>query len=152
MAESCLVMPGEGLASVVGEVLCWPPESFRYDMRESELRERVNKMDVAGRMRHLVWGPYVVLPAGCWRARVRLAFDQWSCRQEFYFEFGSAKDFVRQAFTPGREGLYEIIADATWSRPVKAEARVVMIESSVGGMFEFLGASVEFCGDAVGAP
>lgn len=126
-----------------GAVLNWSPERFRYDMRESELREAVNKMDVAGRARHLVWGPYEVLPAGCWRATARLIFDRWSCRHKYYLEFGAVADFVRHEFCPGRDGVFEFVTDHTWSESSRAELRIVMIESSLGGRFDFMGAQIE---------
>jgi len=143
MAQSGLMSARRRKSYSPGEVLHWPPECFRYDMREAELRERVNKMDVAGRVRHLVWGPYEVLPAGRWRATARLMFDRWSCRHRYYFEFGPVKDFVRHEFTPGREGVYEFVAEHAWMERAKTEIRIVMTESSLGGEFEFQGASVE---------
>lgn len=147
MVEGGLILPDEGEADLHRPMI-WLPENFWYDMREAELRERVNRMDVAGRARDLVWGPYVALPAGRWRVTSRLFFDRWACRHRFRFEFGSSKDAVHHEFTPGREGLYELSLEHAWANPLKAEVRVIMVESSLGGVFEFEGAVVEFGGDA----
>lgn len=151
MAEGGLNLPPRGRTFAPGDVLHWPPERFRYDMREADARERVSRMDVAGRSRHLVWGPYEVLPAGHWRATARLAFDRWSCRHKYYFEFGGKTDFVRHAFTPGREGVFEFVAEHALEKRAKTEVRIVMVESSLGGVFEFQGAEVELCRDLVPA-
>lgn len=145
MVEGGLKLPSRAPTFAPGDVLQWPPEQFRYDMREAETRERMNRMDVAGRARYLVWGPYMVLPAGRWRATVRLAFDRWSCRHNYCFEFGAAQKTVKHEFTPGREGVFEFIAEQSWEKLTKAEVRVRMIESSLGGVFEFQGAEIELC-------
>lgn len=143
MAESSLISPSKKKTLPPGSVLYWPPERFRYDMREAEAREALQKMDVAGRARHLVWGPYEVLPAGRWRAVAQLGFDKWACRHKYYFEFGAVADFTRHEFCPGREGVFEFDAQHVWNKASKVELRIVMIESSLGGRFDFMGAQVE---------
>lgn len=147
MAEGGLSLPRRALTFAPRDVLNWPPERFRYDMREADTRERVNRMDVAGRARYLVWAPYDVLPPGRWRATVRLAFDRWSCRHKYRLEFGPAPDRAEHEFTPGREGVFEFIAEHSWKKLAKASIRVAIIESSLGGVFEFQGAKIELCGD-----
>ena len=149
MAEGGLNLPPRAPTFAPGDVLHWPPERFRYDMREADTRERVNRMEVADRHRDLVWGPPMVLPAGRWRATVRLAFDRWSCRHKYCFEFRAAQKHVKHEFTPGREGVFEFIAEHSWEKLATAEVRVRMIESSLGGLFEFQGAKVELCPDPI---
>lgn len=143
MAESSLISSPKKKTIPPGAILNWPPERFRYDMREAETRDVLHRMDVAGRARHLVWGPYDVLPAGRWRATSRLIFDKWSCRHKYYFEFGAVADFVRHEFCPGREGVFEFETEHAWTKGSKTELRVVMIESSLGGRFDFMGARIE---------
>lgn len=149
MAEGGLTPAQELKTFVPGEVTHWPPERFRYDMREAERRDALHRMDVAGRARHLVWGPYVVLPGGRWQATARLTFDRWSCRHKYYLEFGAVADFVRYEFSPGREGVFDFVAEHSWEQGAKTELRIVMIESSLGGIFDFQGVELVYHGPVI---
>jgi len=146
MAEGGLILTQEQRTFAPGDIVHWSPESFRYDMREAERREVVHRMDVAGRARHLVWGPYDVLPAGRWQVTARLTFDRWSCRHKYYLEFGAVADFTRHEFSPGCEGVFEFVTEHSWDEDAKAELRIVMIESSLGGIFDFQGAELTYLG------
>jgi len=118
--------------------LHWPPEKFRYDMREADKRERVQRMDIAGRARALFWGPYEELPPGLWRATARFAVDHWSCRHTFRLEWGATADFVTFEFRPGKAGIYEVSAERVWNETEKAELRIILTSGALGGMFELL--------------
>lgn len=125
-----------------GATLHWPPEKFRYDMREAEKRERVQCMDIAGRMRALFWGPYDILQPGLWRVTARFSVDRWACRHLYHLNWGATADFVTFEFTPGKAGVYEVSAERLWKEPEKAELRIILAEGALGGTFEFYGAYV----------
>lgn len=132
-----VVAPGSSLSTRV-----WAPELFRLDMREAERRERPQRMDVAGRARALVWGPYELMTPGVWRATARFLVDRWACRHTYRLEWGGSASYATHEFVPGRAGVFEVSAEYAWPAPADAELRIILTESSLGGVFEFFGASV----------
>lgn len=126
-----------------GGALHWPPDKFRYDMREADARERVQRMDTAGRARALVWGPYEVLSPGLWRATARFSVDRWACRHTYRLEWGATADYSLFEFTPGKAGVFEVFAERLWAEAEKAELRIILTEGSLGGRLEFFGVHVQ---------
>lgn len=120
----------------------WSVDRFRYDDRGANLRERINKLDITGRARYLVWGPYDPLEAGRWTATVSFLVDEWAARHSYAVEFGNTKIFSRFEFRPGLPGEYELDIDLDAAKAVKAEIRLIMVQSSLGGMFQFNGATI----------
>ncbi|WBT06562.1 hypothetical protein PFY01_02480 [Brevundimonas vesicularis] len=141
MAEGGLTVV-ETTTPTTGGALHWPPDKFRYDMREADARERVQRMDIAGRARALVWGPYEVLTPGLWRATARFAVDRWACRHTYRLEWGATADYSLFEFTPHRPGVFEVSADRLWREAEKAELRIILTEGALGGTFELLGANI----------
>ncbi|TFW11708.1 hypothetical protein EGY25_06395 [Brevundimonas intermedia] len=135
---------GETTTSAAGDSLHWPPDKFRYDMREADARERVQRMDIAGRARALVWGPYDVLTPGLWRATARFSVDRWACRHTYRLEWGATADYSLFEFKPGRAGVFEVSAERLWIEAEKAELRIILTEGALGGVFELLDVRVEF--------
>ncbi|AYG94288.1 hypothetical protein D8I30_03115 [Brevundimonas naejangsanensis] len=134
-------MAGGGVTGTGGapstQTRIWGPERFHLDMREAERRERVQRMDVAGRARALVWGPYDLMPAGVWRATATFLVDRWACRHTYRLEWGENATYASHAFVPGREGVFEVSAEYEWRAETGAELRLILAESSLGGVFEF---------------
>ncbi len=129
----------------------WTPEMFRLDMREAERRERIQRMDVAGRARALVWGPYEKMAPGVWRATATFLVDRWACRHSYRLEWGESATYAVYEFVPGREGLFEVSAEYEWPAEAAAELRIILTESSLGGLFEFHGACVQQLAARMGA-
>lgn len=140
MAEGSLILTRPASAEPVE--LAWPPELFSYDMREAERRERVQGMDVAGRARALVWGPYKRLAAGRWQATARFTVDRHSCRHTYRLEWGASRKYATYEFRPGRAGIFEVSAEHSLAAPIETELRIILTEGSLGGHFEFQGARV----------
>lgn len=137
MAEATTPAP-----ALAGAALHWPPDRFRYDMREADARERVQRMDIAGRARALFWGPYEVLTPGLWRATARFSVDRWACRHAYRLEWGATADYSLFEFTPRKAGVFEVSAERLWREAEKAELRIILTEGSLGGVFELLGVSI----------
>lgn len=140
MAERGVIGTGEGASSL--QTLTWGPEMFRLDMREADRRERLQRMDVAGRARALVWGPYELMKPGLWRATARFLVDRWACRHTYRLEWGESASYATHEFVPGREGVFEVSAEHAWPAAANAELRIILTESSLGGVFEFLGVDI----------
>ena len=120
----------------------WGMERFRYCDRAAERRERISKLDIAGRARCLVWGPYEVLGPGRWEATISFTMDHWASRHTYAMEFGHIDNYSRLEFVPGREGHYEIDIGFDAVHPAKTEIRFILNQSSLGGTVDFLGARV----------
>lgn len=121
----------------------WGVDFFRYDARAEDERERVSKMDIVGRSRYLVWGPYDALPPGLWQATVRFSMDEWACRHQFAVEFGQSNDFNRIEFKTDRAGMFEIDIEFEAPKIARSEVRIFLNQSSLGGWFEFFGATIQ---------
>lgn len=121
----------------------WPPDMFRYDMREAEARDRIQRMDVGGRARALFWGPYRTLGPGLWQATARIAVDRWACRHQYRLEWGATADYSTFVFSPQKAGIFEVSAERLWCKPEPAELRIVLAESSLGGSFELLDVTLD---------
>lgn len=120
----------------------WGVERFRYNDRGLVQRERINKMDIVGRARCLVWGPYQELPPGRWVATARFSMDEWACRHQFAIEFGQKSNYSRHEFRAGKPGLFEFDIEFETNETEKTELRIILNQSSLGGEFEFLGVQV----------
>ncbi|MNO00191.1 hypothetical protein D3C81_2200210 [compost metagenome] len=57
-------------------------------------------------------------------------------------EWGESASYAAHEFIPGREGVFEVSAEHAWPTDANAELRIILAESSLGGVFEFLGVSV----------
>lgn len=125
------------------EVRSWDVDRFRYDDRGIVQRERISKMDIVGRARCLVWGPYEELPLGRWMATARFSMDEWASRHQFAIEFGHKTNYSRHEFRAGKPGIFEFDIEFDAKDKGNAELRLILNQSSLGGQFEFLGVKVE---------
>ena len=122
--------------------LHWAVDQFRYDRNEPESSAAPHEIDLTGRRRILIWGPYVELPKGRWRARTKLSFDRRATNYNFAVEFGAASAFERMNFRPDKEGLYEVEVEFDFTGELRAELRIIVDQGVIGGVIGFYGADV----------
>ncbi|MGI4817607.1 MAG: hypothetical protein ACRYFE_03730 [Janthinobacterium lividum] len=127
-------------------VLHWAVDQFRYDRDGPTGPSAPHEIDLSGRRRILIWGPYVALPKGRWRVRTKLSFDRRATSYNFAVEFGSAAKFERLDFRPEKAGLYEVELEFGFDGKKRAELRVIIDQGVVGGQLGFYGADVEIVG------
>jgi hypothetical protein len=120
----------------------WPPELFVLDPRGEATRARPAVLDITGPPRALVFGPYIALPPGTWRASVLFAVDEAACRRRFRVEWGGLSDFTSHAFTPGRPGLFRAELQHSWTGETVVEVRIILTESALDGALEPMGVTV----------
>jgi hypothetical protein len=130
--------PKPGLETV------WSERIFQYDERAARDWEAAGQLDITGRPRILVYGPYLALPAGVWRARVRFAVDEQACRREFRIDWGAPTDFKSTSVSPKEPGVYEIEMEHAWPDSAMAEIRLLIMEGAFDGRLDFLGATVSY--------
>lgn len=137
-AASALAMFEHGPPEV-GVEAEWRPSVFVYDMRGAETRATISEMDATGRARNLVYGPYISLPPGLWRATLGFSCDQSASRHMLRFEWGTPENFQGFYVTPKRSGRYEVVLEHRWTKAEPAELRMILTESSLGGQIGFDG-------------
>lgn len=123
----------------------WSPELFLYNSRIVS-GGSPGELDLTGRPRYLVFGPYVALPAGRWRATYRLTFDEKGSRLPFRLNWGRVEHFASEDFVPGRAGVFEIIQEFTWTELDPAEIRIIQLEGVFDGRMIFSGVEVSRVG------
>lgn len=119
----------------------WSPALFNYNSRRAA-GGGFGELDLTGRPRCLLAGPYIVLPMGRWRATYRLTFDQGGSRARFRVDWGGVESFSSEEFVPGRAGAFELVQEYVWSSRAPAEIRVILLEGVFDGNVTFSGAEV----------
>lgn len=123
----------------------WAPDLFNYDSRIVPGGTR-GQLDLTGRPRFMITGPYITMPPGRWRATYRLTFDAKGSRPRFRVDWGGQTDFLSEEFVPGRPGVFEIVQDYVWTERSVCELRVVVMEGVFDGRMTFSGAEIERIG------
>lgn len=123
----------------------WSPDIFLYDSRIAP-GGRPGDLDLTGRPRHLVSGPFIALPAGRWRATYRLTFDEKGGQLPFRLHWGRFEQLETEDFVPGRRGMFEIAQEFTWAEAAPAEIRITQLEGAFDGRMTFAGIEVSRVG------
>lgn len=135
-----------GGAPEPGQDIVWSERIFRYDQRAARAAQAIGELDVTGRPRILVYGPYLGLPPGRWRTRVRFLVNQTAATKEFRIDWGSPHDFVSTTVVPPHAGVFEVELEHDWRSTDFGEIRLWLMEGAFDGILHFLGANVTFVG------
>lgn len=134
-AESPLAM-FDHLPVAAGASANWAPHWFTYSDAVKGARD-TQWIDLTGRMRPLVFGPYIDLPAGRWRADVRFAVDPERGHAPLLFEWGSGNDYCRIMTDVERSGVYGIQLDRIWTEHGAAQLRIWTAHPVFEGLLSF---------------
>ncbi len=121
----------------VGATVSWQADLFSYDKRRPPLGPDPWCLDLTGTSRILVFGPYVGLPAGLWRATLGFSVDEAGARKRYRVEWGNQADFTFHQFRPDQAGLFKLEIEHRWAAPGAAEMRFVLEESVIDGALTF---------------
>lgn len=105
------------------------------------------EIDLTGRARILVHGPYVQLPPGVWEVRFEFAIDPMGKPLRFRFDWGVGDDMVTCNPTIHQAGRYSITLSRRWLESGPAQARIWMMQGTFDGHFEFHGCTVSRLAD-----
>lgn len=108
-------------------------ELFRFDERAGGLPQ----LDITGRARILVWGPYLTVPAGRWRLKAIFSVCRDAARQPLRFEFGQGEDVEQLSSTPGHPGRYEAVLTRTFMMKATLELRLWLMRPAFHGRLTF---------------
>lgn len=120
----------------------WSPEIFSYDVKCVDLARSGQPFDITGKPRFLISGPYVIMPAGIWKAKITLGFDDGASRSRFRIDWGEVESYQSQEIYPGRPGYFEIVMSHQWVDAAPAEVRLVQLEGVFDGHVTFGGVEI----------
>jgi hypothetical protein len=120
----------------------WSERLFIYDDKGSRDQPEWGMLDITGKPRILVWGPYLAMPPGRWRAIIRFAVDLDAARHTYRLDWGTQSDCVSAYVTPKVPGVYEAELEWEFSEPAPAEIRLILTEGSFMGTLMFQGIKV----------
>ena len=119
------------------EPIVWEPELF-FTTQNEEDGSRVpvrGAVDITGRARFLIFGPYVNLPPGSWVATVALGFSAETSGMSFIIEIAAGTQLTYTRVQPAREQMIEtslsFIVPPSTDRPV--EIRVISERAAFDG-------------------
>jgi len=121
----------------------WQPGNFVIDLKHRISSSGDAYIDLTGRARCIVHGPYVALPAGRWRAVVRFAVDEAASRHRLRFEWGGQDHFTSFEAVAGRPGHFQAELSHTIAQSSLSELRLILPESSLAGTLTFEGVDIE---------
>lgn len=119
----------------------WHPRWFAYPEGHSGPID-APVIDMTGRMRPVVYGPYIRLPAGRWRVDMRFTIDPERGSSPLLFEWGADTEFCRITTEIGHPGSYTVSLDRIWPEPGAAELRIWSARPAFQGQFGFQGCQV----------
>ncbi|WP_428153200.1 hypothetical protein [Brevundimonas sp.] len=132
-----------------GIVYSWSPADFSIDPRHEYADTSTDiRIDLTGRARCLVHGPYVALPKGIWRATVRFSVDASACRHQLRFEWGPLAHFASFETSPGKPGHFTAQITHSFQEAGLCELRLILPESSLAGFLTLQGVDIEMIGEA----
>lgn len=90
-------------------------------------------IDLTGRPRIIVYGPYFDMPKGRWKLVCTLSVDDYASRYLFRVDWGGTEAFVSQEFRPRHAGVFEIEMVYDWETPGICEFRLLVTEGVFHG-------------------
>jgi hypothetical protein len=131
----------------VGPARCAAVETLRWDRRlfmtwDGDLAPCPAVIDVTGRERYLVFGPYRALEPGAWRAKVSLELCTETAQRPIAVQFGAEPDYTTVDLPRGVEGLHEVEIEHQMKSGDLAQIRVWLKRAAFHGELRFGGAEI----------
>lgn len=112
----------------------WPLGLF-FDLSGPVGAKAEAGIDLTGRARFILFGPYIDLPRGHWGVTFRFRFEgQSGVKPHISLDWGTQSRFVSQEFTLGASGWYEIKLERTWRSVEPAEFRLQLLRANFHGV------------------
>lgn len=96
-------------------------------------------MDLTGRFRILVHGPYIVLPPGLWQVEAQFEVDPERGVTRLRFEWGVGDDLDVASVQIDRPGVYSMALTRLWSVAGPAQLRIWSEHAAFQGHMRFKG-------------
>lgn len=125
----------------VGAHAEWGPDRFSYPLKD-QYHGGSPVVDMTGRARALLFGPYIELTPGVWRADIRVSVDPEGGHAHLLLEWGSGARFLHCKAEITTPGLYGVALDREWTEQGPAEVRLWIPQPLFQGRLEFLGCRI----------
>lgn len=129
----------------IGAAATWPAELFSFG--EAAFEPGEPEIDLTGRARIVVHGPYVHLPTGRWKATIQFTVEAFSQAPKLRVEWGSAPSFAALETEISVSGVYELSLEHEWLAPGPAQVVVWLAQPIFEGRLVFGGCRVEKIAD-----
>ena len=130
-----------------GDSSWWGRELFYASTPGWECPEAV---DITGRARVLIWGPYVALPAGRWLAKARFKLSDGAAKRHYIFEFVTNEQPIKSRYIwPTLDGAYEVTVEGLLPSAAVAEIRISVGAAALHGNIHLDGISIEYLGAGI---
>ena len=119
----------------------WLPRWFSYPGGYAGSPEQP-LIDLTGKMRPIIYGPYICLPAGRWRVDLEFTVDPERAHAPLLFEWGFGNDYCRVVTEIRHRGRYAVSLDRVWPQADAAQLRIWTAHPVFQGQFGFGGCRV----------
>ncbi|QSF54718.1 hypothetical protein [Brevundimonas fontaquae] len=119
----------------------WPSHVFSY--QSEAFVDGSPDIDLTGRPRMLLHGPYVFLPIGRWRADIRFAVDPEGGAAPLRVQWGKDGDYATLEFRVAQGGEYSVSLEHDWKEPAPAQVVIWVTEAVFRGHFMYRGCSID---------
>lgn len=136
------------LPPALGASALWPLDAFKYPVMttEGQLDSGGAIIDLTGRARTLVYGPYTHLSPGLWEVEVKVLVEPDGGGAQLRFEWGCNPDYVGTSASIVKAGVYGISLQREWQAAGPSEMRVTTIQPHFHGRLELLSVEVRLAG------
>lgn len=133
----------ETIPPAIGAEASWPLPAFVYPARRGEHVETGEpRIDLTGRSRTLLFGPYTYLSAGHWLIEAEVMIDPEDGAAHIRFEWGANPQFTTISARVAEAGVYNVRMHWSCDIPAAAELRVIATQAHFEGTFELLSVTV----------
>jgi len=135
----------------VGAEAVWPAERLSFPIG-AEFDGGPSKIDLTGRPRIIVHGPYVELTPGIWRSELDIDIDPEGGVARLKFEWGVNLDVTGQVFEVSEPGRYRVQLDRLWEMQGPVQYRIWVSQAVFKGRVEVHSCRVTLISTDVPAP
>ncbi len=125
----------------VGATAAWTTDHFDYPHKR-EFFGGEPQVDLTGRPRGLVYGPFVHLPPGTWQVEIDVSVDPEGGRSPLRLEWGGGDTFVGHSVAVTVPGRYSLVLTSRWAETLTVQMRIWLTEGIFQGRFAFHGCRV----------
>ncbi len=120
----------------------WLPPSDFQSGTASEVGPCPAAIDITGRARYLVYGPYLALAPGRWRATIFLHLCPDAARRPFGVQFGAEPDYTTLDLPFGVPGNHRVDIEHTLREGDAAQIRLWLKKAAFHGHARLIGVSL----------
>ncbi len=121
-----------------------PLDSFSYPDQQNAANPRLpaGEVELTGKMRTIMHGPYTPLPPGRWELAATVIIDTRGTPLFLTFDWGSEPDFARMMKRIDRSGVYQVTLTRDWLEEQRCEFRILASAAHFDGHLKVVDVTV----------